>query len=543
MDGSRDLARRAARRSAWTDACDHLLAADGDGRLDADDLELLGAAAYLGGRADVSADAWARAHRKRVELGDPLGAARCAFWLAFQLLNADELARGRGWAERARRSLASEGDCSGHGYVRYCFALHRLFDTWDVDGAQVAFGAAVEWAERFGDAQLAALARCAQGRCLIRQGAIAEGLALLDESIVAVTAQEVEPPVVGDLYCTAIEGCHEVFDIRRAGEWTAALSHWCDEQPQLVLYRGQCLIHRGEVMVLHGQWDRALTEAARAIDRLSRPVSHPPIGAAQYIKAEVLRLRGSFIAAERAYREANRLGRQPHPGLAQLRLAQGEVAAARAGIRRALDEATDEVQRARLLAPFAEIALRVGDLDAARAASDELARIADRWGTPLLAAATAFVDGTVRLADGDATGSVERLRAAWLSFRDLDVPHEAARCREALARACRLLGDDDGAELELDAACAAFAALGADPDVVRVERAMRSDDAVAAAGLTARELEVLALVATGRSNRAIACDLVISEKTVASHVGNIFTKLGVRSRAAATAYAYEHRLV
>lgn len=543
MAGSRDLARQAARRAAWADACDHLLAADDDQSLDVDDLELLGAAAYLGGRTDVSADAWTRAHRRRVERGDSLGAARCAFWLAFQLLNAGELARGRGWAERAQRLLAAEGDCTERGYVQYCFALHLLFDTWDVDGAEVAFGAAVEWAERFGDAQLAALARCAQGRCLIRQGAIAEGLALLDESIVAVTAHEVEPPVVGDLYCTAIEGCHEVFDIRRAGEWTAALSTWCDEQPQLVLYRGQCLVHRGEVMVLHGQWDRAIAEATHAIERLSRPVSHPAIGAALYVKAEVLRLQGSFVAAERAYREANRLGRQPHPGLAQLRLAQGEVAAARAGILRALDEANDEVVRARLLAPCAEIVLHAGDVDTARAASDELAGIAARWGTPLLAAATAFVDGRLRLTDGDGPGAVERLRAAWRLYRDLDVPYDAARCREALAHACRLLGDDDGAEIELDAARAAFAVLGADPDGARVERAMRSDDAADAVGLTARELEVLALVATGRSNRAIASDLVISEKTVASHVGSIFTKLGVRSRSAATAYAYEHHLV
>jgi DNA-binding CsgD family transcriptional regulator/tetratricopeptide (TPR) repeat protein len=397
--------------------------------------------------------------------------------------------------------------------------------------------------ERFLDPELTTLARIGQGRCLIYVGQIDEGVALLDEAMVAVGAQEISPIAVGDAYCTVIEGCHELFDIRRAHEWTAALTRWCDAQPDLVLYRGQCLVHRAEIMKLRGAWSDALEELTRAIERLASPTGPHVLGTASYLRGEVHLLRGELVDAEEAFRAANTLGRDPQPGLALLRLAQGHVDAADATIRRVLHEADDPITRARMLGPYVEIVLACGDdVVGARAASDELTGLAAELDKPFLRALSAQVTGAVLLAENDPNGALVSLRRAWRGWRELEVPYEAARSRVLIARACRVLGDDDGAEMELDAARSAFAELGATPDVALVASLSRLAAVSLPGGLTAREVEVLALVAKGLTNRDVARQLVISEKTVASHVSHIFTKLGLTSRAAATAYAYEHGL-
>jgi len=535
--------REASGRRAWGEAYAHLSAADREAPLDLDDLERLAVAAYLAGRAAESADLWARAYQQCAHAGDPARAARCAFWLAFELLNARELARGGGWVDRAQR-LLDEGpsDCVERGYLRYCVALRAVFGG-DAATARTAFAQAAAIGARFRDPQLAALARAGEGRCLISLGEPAAGIALLDEAMVAVTAREVSPTAVGDLYCTVIEGCQEVFDVRRAREWTAALSHWCAAQPELVLYRGQCLVHRAELMLSRGAWPDALGEVRRAIDRLARPTAQPAIGAAYYVQAELARLRGLFPEAETAYRQADRWGHPPQPGLALLRLAQGRVAAASAAIRRVLAEAEDAVARARVLAAGTEIVLAAGDVAAARAAAEELARVAAAWDAPLLRAQAAHATGAVLLAEGDARAAVAALRRAWSGWRELEAPYDAARARVLLGLACRALGDEDGAALELDAARAVFEHLGAAPDRAHAEQLARNAPRPAPGGLTARELEVLALVARGRTNRAVAAELVISEKTVATHVGSILSKLGLPSRSAATAFAHQHHLV
>ena len=535
--------REASGRRAWGEAYAHLSAADREAPLDLDDLERLAVAAYLAGRAAESADLWARAYQQCAHAGDPARAARCAFWLAFELLNARELARGGGWVDRAQR-LLDEGpsDCVERGYLRYCVALRAVFGG-DAATARTAFAQAAAIGARFRDPQLAALARAGEGRCLISLGEPAAGIALLDEAMVAVTAREVSPTAVGDLYCTVIEGCQEVFDVRRAREWTAALSHWCAAQPELVLYRGQCLVHRAELMLSRGAWPDALGEVRRAIDRLARPTAQPAIGAAYYVQAELARLRGLFPEAETAYRQADRWGHPPQPGLALLRLAQGRVAAASAAIRRVLAEAEDAVARARVLAAGTEIVLAAGDVAAARAAAEELARVAAAWDAPLLRAQAAHATGAVLLAEGDARAAVAALRRAWSGWRELETPYDAARARVLLGLACRALGDEDGAALELDAARAVFEHLGAAPDRAHAEQLARNAPRPAPGGLTARELEVLALVARGRTNRAVAAELVISEKTVATHVGSILSKLGLPSRSAATAFAHQHHLV
>jgi DNA-binding CsgD family transcriptional regulator len=321
------------------------------------------------------------------------------------------------------------------------------------------------------------------------------------------------------------------------------LSHWCDAQPELVLYRGQCLVHRAEIMLLRGAWADASGEVRRAIERLAQPASQRAIGAAHYLRGELHRLHGEPTAAEEAYRLANRWGHQPQPGLALLRLAQGRVDAAGAAIRRVLDEAEDAFARAPVLAAYVEIVLAGGDVAAGRAAAEDLVGVAAGWESPLLHAQAAQALGAVLLAEGDARGAVGALRRAWAGWRELEAPYDAARVRVLLGLACRALGDEDGAAMELDAARSEFERLGAGPDLGGVEQLARTSPRPAPGGLTARELEVLALVAGGRSNRAIAAELVISERTVATHVSSILAKLGLPSRSAATAYAYRHHLV
>ena len=543
MANTLDRGRQAFGRRAWEEAFTHLSAADRESTLDGEDLERLATSAYLLGRDAECADLWARAHHAHLGHGSRERAVRCAYWLAVGLLERGESAQGGGWIARGRRLLGEGGlDCVEQGYLLLPAAIQSI-DEGDNAGAGATFARAAEIGERFGDADLVALARHGQGRALIRLGKPAEGVALLDEAMVAVTAGEVSPIVAGDVYCGVISGCQELFDWRRAQEWTTALARWCDAQPDLVAYRGQCLVRRAEILQLRGAWQDALGEARRASERLSQPAGQPGIGTAFYQEGELHRLRGDFAAAEDAYRRAGELSRRPQPGLAQLRLAQGQVAAAAAAVRRLLDETQDRRIRSRILAAAVEIELAVRDVGAARTAAGELSAIAGELGAPFLTAASDQATGAVLLAEGDIRAALAALGRAASSWQDLEVPYEAARARVLIGLACRALGDEGAAAMELDAARAVFQRLGAAPDAARVEQLSRAGPASVADGLTAREVQVLRHVAAGRSNRAIADELHISEKTVARHLSNIFVKLGLSSRAAATAYAYRHDLV
>jgi DNA-binding NarL/FixJ family response regulator len=283
-------------------------------------------------------------------------------------------------------------------------------------------------------------------------------------------------------------------------------------------------------------------EVGRARDWLLLPPPKPAVGEAYYLQGELHRLRGEFDAAEAAYRDGATWGRRPDPGIAMIRLAQGNHRAAAASLRRALDEA-DPIARPRLLEPFVEVMLAAGDVEAAEAAARELATIGRQGAQPpLLRAIAARADGLVKLAKGDPKAALVALRSAWELWQTLDAPYESARARVAIALACQALGDADGAAIELAAARKAFDELGALPDRDRAD-ALAGSSTPAPGGLSPRELEVLRLVASGGSNRDIAANLGISERTVDRHVSNIFTKLDVSSRTAATAFAYEHRLV
>lgn len=538
-----DRGRERFDREAWGDAYALLSEADRTGGLDAEDLERLAVSAHLLGRSAESLDARERAHHGFLARGQAGPAVRCAARLAVDLVLRGETARGGGWIARAQRILEDlPAECVEQGYVLMAVALRSLF-AGDPSSAQVGFARAAALAQRSGDRDLTALARHAEGRAWIMLGDTARGVALLDEAMVAVVAGEVSSTVVGDIYCSVIEACYEIFDLRRAHEWTEALSHWCDTQSDRVPYRGNCLIRRAEILQHRGAWHDAMEEARRAREWLAQPPVQRSVGAALYQLGELYRLRGELSRAEESYRQAHDWGREPEPGLALLRLAQGQAEGARTMIRRALDEAGDPRARARLLGPAVEIELAGGDIAAAAAAASELAGIASRLGAPLLRALSAGCAGAVLLARDEPHAALAELRAAWKAWRDLEAPYEAARVRVLLAVACRALGDQDSAQLELGAARRVFRELGAAPDLARVEALSGRRQPGSEGRLTAREVQVLALIAAGRSNRAIAEELAISEKTAARHVSNILSKLGLGSRSAATAYAYQHGLV
>jgi ATP/maltotriose-dependent transcriptional regulator MalT len=545
MDAARALeqGRESFGRRAWANAYAQLSLADHESPLGLDDLERLAVSAQLVGRNVDSADIWARAHHDCLALFDVARAARCAFWLALGLLLGGEQGRAGGWLARARRLLDDgQHDCVEQGYLLVPIALHSLAEG-DAAAGFATFGQAAKIAQRFDDTDLVTLARLGRGQALIQLGETAEGVALLDEVMVGLTSDEVSPLVAGIAYCAAIEVCRDVFDVRRAREWTAALTRWCTAQPDLVLYRGQCHVYRAEIMQLTGAWAEAIAEAQRACERLCEPPAHPAAGMALYLRAELHRLRGEFGEAEQAYRQASRWGREPQPGLAQLRLAQGQIDVAAAAVRRVVDEAQNRVARSRLLPAHVEIMLAAGDMAAARAAADELSGIAADLGAPLLHAAAAGAQGAVLLRECAAQAGLTALRQAERAWQDLDAPHEAARVRVLIGVACRELGDEDTAQVEWDAARFVFRQLDAVPDLARVEALSRPAPTGAVGELTAREVQVLVLVATGRTNRAIAGELVLSEHTVRRHIQNIFAKLGVSSRAAATAFAFQHNLV
>ncbi len=542
---SRDLiqGRRYCEERAWADGFHSLSQADKQAPLGVTDLELLATSAYLIGRDEDFFESLDRAHGAYRNAGETTRAARCAFWLGLNHLLQGETGRGTGWLAGARRLIEQENsDCAERGYLLLPTA-EQLLGADDYGAAYATATDAVEIGDRFGEADLISCARHLQGRALMGQGRVEEGLALLDEAMIAVTAGELSPLMTGLVYCSVIEACQQVYALARAWEWTSALTKWCEAQPQMVAFTGTCLVHRAEIMQLHGAWPDAIEEARRACARASQGVAQQPPAAAFYQQAEVHRLRGDFTAADEAYRFASQRGYEPQPGLALLRLAQGRNDAASAAIRRVLSATTDQLQRTRLLPAYIEIMLTVGDIEDARGACGELASIAEGLDTGILDAMAAHARGAVELAEGNARAALGPLRRAFETWQRVEVPYEAARVRVSMAMACRAFGDDEGAALELDAARAAFDRLGAAPDLARLDSLKKDAPPDRPHGLTPRELQVLRLVAAGKTNKAIAAELVLSGKTVDRHVSNIFNKLDVPSRAAATAYAYRHKLI
>jgi DNA-binding CsgD family transcriptional regulator/gamma-glutamylcyclotransferase (GGCT)/AIG2-like uncharacterized protein YtfP len=536
--------RRAFDKGAWSEVYDLLTAADTQTPLGGDDLHRLATAAYLIGEDAVSIQIWSRAHATSLEKGDPIRAARSAFWLGFTMLDRPhQRAQAAGWIARAQRLVDDAGEpCVEQGWL-LCAKARLRAATGDFGSAFEAFKQATEIAVRFGDRDLVALSRHGQGRALLILNRVTDGLALLDEVMVGVTSGEIGPIVTGAVYCSVITACHDRFDLQRAQEWTTALQSWCSAHPDLIPFRGYCSIRRSELMQLHGAWDDALSEAIQACERLMMEPVPPEAGAAYYQLAELYRVRGDFAKADDTYRLASQAGGKTQPGLALLRLSQGQTEAADAAIRVALKEPRDARSRVLLLAAAVEIMLAANDLAAAREASDELAQLAARLDLPFPNAISSQAHGVVALAEGQPLAALEWLRGARAVWQELDAPYEVALTRVLIGRAYRELGDQEGAQLEFDAAHETLEKLGAVPATGRVVELSADPQPAGATGLTGREIEVLRLIATGVTNRIIAERLQISEKTVARHISNIFTKLDLPSRAAATAFAYEHKLV
>ena len=532
-----ERARGAYAERSWLGAYEAFTRADEAEPLAPQDLELLTTSLLMLARDDEAVATLERAHQIYVERGETLRAARSATWIGMNLAYSGRVGPATGWLGRAHRLLETwPAQTAEHGLVM----LPGVFQheaAGDFEQAAAVAHEAAALGERFGDSDLFALALHAEGHMLVKAGRVREGLALLDESMVVVTTQELWPFVVGIVYCGVILACSDAFEVARARQWTQALNEWKDQQPELIAFTGRCLVHRAEILQLGGLWGDALAEARLAGTRFL-DTENPAAGVAYYRQAELLRLQGEFEAAEEAYREASRLGWEPQPGLAQLRLAQGKVDAALAAIRRATAETTEPLKRAALLPAQVEIALAAAEFEEAATACQQLRELAGEYESAMIDAILGYAEGAVALAGGDASTALVRLRDAQRIWHELDVPYEVARSRELIARTCLTLGDVEAGALEQAAARDLFYRLGAAPDLARVStRAGQSH------GLSDRELEVLRLVASGKSNREIASTLVISEHTVARHLQNIYAKLSLSSRTAATAFAFEHELM
>jgi DNA-binding CsgD family transcriptional regulator len=530
-------AREAFDRRDWALAFDGLRRS---GDLSPEDTMALATSAYLMGNVDEAVRALQAGYQDRIRNGDSLGAARSALWLGLVLNVRGEVAVGGGWVARAQRLLETEPeDVVERGFL-LVHEFYQHLGRGDVVRAGDTAARVVEAGRRFRNHDLIAQGLMCQGRMMIYLGRVPEGLAVLDEAMVGISAGEVSPIIAGMVYCSMIEACQEVSDFSRAASWTSALTRWCETQPGLVPYTGQCSLHRGQIMRLHGAYDEALAEFVLAQRRYELEGTTAPAALALTEQGDVLRIRGRLDEAEASYRQAAELGHEPQPGLSLVWLTRGRTTAAVSAIRRVLAEAEGPVRRSWMLPAAVEIMAAAGLLEDARRYAGELSEIASAFGNPAVRAMAAYAAANVALASGNVEDALGRARESSRLWGDIGSPYEAARARVLVARALRELGDHDSAAGEFAVARRAFAEVGAAPAAEELDRLLGRPRP---GGLTEREVEVLRLVAEGRSNHDIARALVLSQKTVERHLSNIFTKLGVPSRTAAAAYAHEHGLI
>ena len=525
---------------AWSDIHRRLSARPPD-ELTAAELDALADALFWLDQLVESAAMWHRAYLAHQDGGEVAAATMAAWRAFFEHFQVGEKAVASGWLERLRQLTADREDTVEAGYVAVAEAGWAHTEG-DLAAALGHAARAAALGGDVGDRNLTALARETHGRILVALGRVPEGLRLLDDAMVSVVGGELDPLFTGWIFCEVLSVCRDLADMRRAREWTNAAMRWCNGIREGRAYVGICRVHQVELECLGGTWASAAVEITRACDELTR-VDPRYAGEAFYLAGEVCRLRGDHEGAEQAYQRAHELGRNPQPGLALVRLAQGRVETALVGLRRSLrGSGSAPLPRVRVLAALVEVELAAGEVESARAAADELIVVAEENGSPYLGAIQACCQGAVALAEGETSAALDYLGHARDAFADLDMPFEAARAQVQLGIAVRRAGDTDGARFELATARATFARLGAAYDLEVVDALLRPHDP-RPGRLTDRQIEVLRLVAQGRTDREIAAALVISQHTVARHVSNIRVRLGVPSRAAATAFAYEHDLV
>jgi DNA-binding CsgD family transcriptional regulator/tetratricopeptide (TPR) repeat protein len=503
------------------------------------DLELFATAAYMLGKVTEMLATQERAYHAYIEVGEPLLAARTALWLATNLASRGKIPQASGWVEVSERLLQSAPeDCVERGYLLMPRMLRHVMADELEDVVEVG-GRAADIGRRFGDLDLTALTAQTQARALLRLSRTAEGLRLLDEVMISVTGSRLSPMVTGLVYCSVLEGCYETHAIKRAAVWTQSLTDWCGEQPDLVAFNDQCLAHRSEILRLQGSWIEAEEEAHRAGMAGAR---FQIAAQAHYQIGEIKRMRGDLAAAEQTYRQVSHDGGDPMPGIALLRLAQGNADAAFTTISDALAEATDPFVRIQLLPAVVEIAIGADHIPEATEATRELSEAADATGTEVHLGWAEHAEGRVALAEKRITQAIVHLRRAKAIWQDLSMLYDLARTRVDLGRALRARGGAEAADLEYEAARAVFVELGAAPDVRAIDEVVQRSRSKSPAELTDREVEVLQLLLSGATNRSMAASLVLSERTIDRHVSNIFTKIGVTSRSAATAWAFKNGL-
>jgi class 3 adenylate cyclase len=480
MDDPIAAARQALDRHAWHEAFDLLRRADAERGLSAEELELLGGAAWWAGDSEACISARERAYAAYLESGQRHSAAMVALWLVRDHGNRLAGAQAASWLRRAERLLENESDGVALGYLEMMRARAAHNEGRFDDAVQLA-KRAVDIGARFGDRDLQAVALMYQGMATVGRGDVDDGLALLDEATVAAVSGELSPNVTGMVYCNMISTCQELAEYRRAGEWTEAAKRWCDRQA-ISGFPGLCRVHRAEIIRLRGAWPEAEQEARRACTEL---MDHglPAFAGDGFNEIGMIRMRmGDLAAAEQAFVQANELGRDPEPGLALLRLAQGKVDAAATLIRRSLEEVFEPLQRVQRLPAQAEIAVANGDLETAERATAELEEIAERYGSEALRAAAAGARARLLLERDQADAAIQPARRSSQLWREVDAPYESALARVSLGLAYRSRGDEDAGVLELQAARSALEKLGAVPDAIRVTEYLGEEVAAPGAG-------------------------------------------------------------
>jgi ATP/maltotriose-dependent transcriptional regulator MalT len=533
-----ERARRAYGDRQWDKACHAFAEAREHGDLDAADLAAFADAAWWLGHTDESLRLSEEVYRHHVQGNRTPQAAGLAIEMGFLWLLRGEPTVGSGWINRATRLLADAPECAEHGYLLYLEVMDAQ-QRGDPERAIELSRRMQDLGDRHGDPTLRAVGLVLQGVVMIRQGRVDEGLAVLDEAMLPVRAGDVSPDWTGNIYCQLMALFIELADIPRARAWTDATERWCDGFSNAAMFRGICRVHRAQLLHLQGDWATAEQRAAQACRDLA-DMNVEVVAEGHYVIGELRRLRDDRAGAEEAYGLAHELGRDPQPGLARLRLAQGRTGIAASALDAALAATNEPATRAPLLAARVDVAEAAGEVTAAADAARQLTEVAETFGTPGLVAASRLAAGTASLVAGEPERALPALRDACRQWRKLDASYDTARTRARLARALEAMGDAEAAERERGLAKATFAELGAVHDLRVLEE--HQQDGAPPGGLTPREAEVLALVATGQSNREIARALTISERTVERHLSNMFAKLGLSSRTEAAGFAFAHGL-